>query len=336
MSDSDWWFFDLAIVIAVTGFVTFGLFTAVSGPIRILLGLPLLLFLPGYAFISVLYPDAPEAEYRTFDDESQGSNRSVLNNTGLRSIERFVLSIVASIAIVPAVALGSTVTPWGISTLPILAGTAFVTITFSLLGIAQRYRCPPERRFTPTLSGSTLLFSNATDSFGRSDPSARPYNVMFLVALLVLAASAGFAVASPPDHDSYTEFYLETDEVAETDVVDGEVEAPYEDTLSTGESQSLTAYIANEEQEERSYTTVVALQEVSYDNESVTVHEQDVLTSESATVSHGDTHEQTLEFEPTMTGDDLRLVLYLYEDDPPDDPSEDSAYRTIELPVTVS
>ncbi|MFU8866943.1 DUF1616 domain-containing protein [Natronococcus sp.] len=330
MSDSDWWFFDLALVIAVTGLATFGLFTPISGPIRVLLGLPLLLFLPGYAFISVLYPDASNAEYQAFDDETQGSTRSTLNNGGLQPIERFVLSLVASIAIVPAVALVSTVTPWGIAILPVLAGTAFVTIALSLAGIVQRYRCPPDRRFTPSISGAPLLFSNTGDSFGRSDPSARPYNVMFLAALLVLAVVAGFAVASPPDHDSYTEFYLETEEV------DGDTEYLYDETLSAGESQSVTVFIANEEHEERSYETVVALQDVSYDNDSVSVNDQDVLTTDSATVAHGETHEQPLEFEPTITGDDVRLVLYLYEGEAPDDPDGESAYRTIKLPVTVS
>ncbi|WP_293028239.1 DUF1616 domain-containing protein [Natronococcus sp.] len=330
MSDSDWWFFDLALVIAATGFVTFGLFTPVSGAVRVLLGIPLLLFLPGYAFIAVLYPDTSEAEYRAFDDETQGSNRSTLNSGGLQPIERFVLSIVASTAIVPAVALVATVTPWGITILPVLAGTALVTIVLSLAGIVQRYRCPPNRRYTPSVSGSTLLFSNAGDSFGRSDPSARPYNVMFLAALLVLAAVAGFAVASPPDHDSYTEFYLETEEV------DGDTEYLYDESLSAGETESVTAYIANEEHEERSYETAVALQDVNYDNDSVSVNDQDVLTTDSVTVAHGETHEQTLAFEPTMTGDDVRLVLFLYEGEAPDDPDEESAYRMIKLPVTVS
>lgn len=330
MSDSDWWFFDLTLVIAVTGFVTFGLFTAISGPIRILLGLPLLLFLPGYAFVSVLYPDAPETEYRAFDDESPGSERSVLNNGGLQPIERFALSVVTSLAIVPAVTLVSTVTPWGITLLPILAGTALVTIALSVLGIVQRYRCPVERRFTPSISDSTLLFSSTGDSFGRSDPSVRPYNIMFLVALLVLVAIAGFAVANPPEHDSYTEFYLETEEV------DGDTEYVYDESLSTGESNSVTAYIANEEQEERSYTTVVAIQDVSYGNDSATVNGQEVLTSESVTVSDGETHEQTLEFEPMSIGENHRLVLFLYEGEAPDDPDEESAYRTITLPVTLS
>ncbi|WP_394740973.1 DUF1616 domain-containing protein [Natronococcus roseus] len=330
MSDSDWWFFDLTLVIAVTGFVTFGLFTPISGAVRVLLGIPLLLFLPGYAFISILYPDASEAEYRSFDDETREPNRAELNNGGLQPIERFVLSVVASIAIVPAVALAATVTPWGITILPVLAGTALLTIALALVGIVQRYRCPPNRRYTPSLSGAPLLFSNAGDSFSRSDPSTRPYNVMFLAALLVLAAVAGFAVASPPDHDSYTEFYLETEEV------DGDTEYLYEESLSAGETESVTAYIANEEHEERSYETAVALQDVSYDNDSVSVEDQDVLATDSATVDHGETHEQSLEFEPTMTGDDVRLVLYLYEGEAPDDPDEESAYRTIKLPVTVS
>ncbi|WP_306054408.1 DUF1616 domain-containing protein [Natronococcus wangiae] len=330
MSNSDWWFLDLALVIAVTGLATFGLFTDVSGPVRILLGIPLLLFLPGYALVAVFYPDQSDGEYQAFDDEKTARRGPLLSSGGLESIERFVLSIVASVAIVPAVTLVTSATPWGITVRPVLAGIALVTILLSLLAIVQRYRCPPERRFSLSPSGSSLLFSADRDSFGRSAPSPTLYNAIFLVALLALLATAGFAVANPPEHDGYTEFYIETEEV------DGDTEVMYNDSLSAGESQSVTAYITNEEHEERSYTTVAALQQVSYEDDGVTVHEQDVLATESATVANGETHEQTLEIEPTMTGEDLRLVLYLYEGEPPEEPSEENAYRTIELPVTVS
>ncbi|TYL39505.1 hypothetical protein CV102_04200 [Natronococcus pandeyae] len=331
MSDSDWWFLDLALVIAVTGLVTFGLFIGVPGPVRILLGIPFLLFLPGYALVSVLYPDKFDDEYQSFDDEKTTRRGPVLSSGGLGSIERFVLSVVASIAVVPAVTLVTSATPWGITVRPVVVGIALTTIVFSLLAIVQRYRCPPEQRFALSLSGSSLLFSADRNSYGRSAPSPMLYNAIFLVALAVLLVTAGFAVATgPPEHDGYTEFYIETEEVH------GEMEVMYDDSLSAGESQSQTAYITNEEHEERSYTTVVALQQVSYEDDSVTVHEQDVLASESATVADGETHEQTLEFEPSMTGDDLRLVLYLYEGEPPEDPTEENAYRTIELPVTVS
>lgn len=331
MSNSDWWLLDLALVIAVTGFVTFGLFTSLSGPIRILLGIPLLLFLPGYAFVAVLYPDAPDDEYRPFDEEPSGRDRRLLPSGGIGTIERIALSIVASIAIVPAVTLVASASPWGITVQPVLAGIALATVVLSLLAIVHRSRYPPEQRFALSLSESSLLFSAERDSYGRSAPSPTLYNGIFLIALLVLLATAGFAVATgPPDHDGYTEFQLETEEV------DGEMETMYDDSLSAGESHSVTAYITNEEHEESTYTTVAALQQVSYEDDGVTVHEQDVLASESATVPDGETHEQTLEVEPTMTGDDLRLVLYLYEGDAPDEPTDDNAYRTIELPVTVS
>jgi uncharacterized membrane protein len=332
MSDSDWWLLDLALVVAATGFLTFGLFTSITGPIRILLGLPLLLFLPGYAFIAVLYPDAPNREYPSFDEEKTRRSRRVLPGGGLEGIERFVLSVIASTAIVPAVTLVTSASPWGIDVRVVLAGTALLTIFLTMIAIVQRYRCPPERRFSPSILNSTLLFSTKNDSYGRSAPSPALYNGIFLVALLVLLATAGFAVANPPadDHDGYTEFYLETDEV------DGDTDVLYDDSLSAGEPSTLTAYITNAEHQEMSYATVVALQEVSYDNESATVHEQDVLASDSATVQDGETHEQSFEVEPTRTGDDLRLVLFLFDEEPPENPTEDDAYRTIKLPVTVS
>lgn len=331
MSDTDWWFLDLALVIAVTGLLALGLFTvAVPGPIRVLLGVPFLLFLPGYALVAILYPDESDGEYPTFDDENTGLKSPLVSDGGLESIERLILSVVASVAVVPVVALVASVTPWGITARPVIVGIALVTVLLSLFAIVQRYRCPPERRFSLSPSPSALLFSPDRDSFGRSAPNPAVYNVIFLGAIVLLLVSAGFAVANPPEHDGYTEFYMETEEV------DGETEVIYDDALNAGESQPMTVYVTNEEHEERSYTTVAVLQQVSYEEDGVTVHEEDVLTSESTTVADGETNEQTLEIEPTMTGDDLRLVFLLYEGEPPEEPTEENAYRTIELPITVS
>lgn len=330
MSDTDWWFLDLALVIAVTGLVTFGLFTAVSGLVRILVGIPLLLFLPGYALVAILYPDESDGEYPTFDDEKTGLQSPLLSDGGLESIERIVLSVIASVAIVPAVTLVTTITPWGITLRPVLAGISLVTVLLSVLAIVQRYRCPPEQRFSLSLSPSALLFTSGRNSFGKSAPDPTVYNALFAVALLVLVASAGFAVANPPQHDNYTEFYLETQEV------DGDRQLIYNESFNKGESQPVTVHITNEEHEKQSYTTVAVLQQVSYGNDSVTVHKQNVLTSKSATVQDGATHNQTLTVSPTMTGDNLRLVLLLYKGEPPAEPSEKNAYRAIRLPITVS
>src|SRR5659263_694396 len=69
--------------------------------LRNILGLPLVLFLPGYALIAALFPAKSD----------------------LDGIERTALSFGLSIAVVPLMGLGLNYTPWGIRLLPILIST---------------------------------------------------------------------------------------------------------------------------------------------------------------------------------------------------------------------
>ncbi|MCU4974140.1 DUF1616 domain-containing protein [Halobacteria archaeon AArc-m2/3/4] len=346
MSDSDWWYVDLAAVVAVTGLATFGLLVDPPSTVRIVLALPLLLFCPGYALVSVLFPDDVGDEQRSFDDWKTGLQNPVPDGRGLDSIERFVLSVVLSIALVPTVALGSSITPWGVTVRPILVGIGLVTITLALAGIVARLRCAPERRFTPSLASvsvTSLGFSSRSRS-AYDSTNTRVFNVALACSLVILLASAGYAIANPPQGDGFTEFYVETEPVT------GDTETMYEASYTSGESQDLTVFVDNQEHRDVTYTTVVQLQRVDYADgngdgggeeegtteNTATVLETDELTRDSITVADGQRESQTLEVTPTMAGDDLRLVVLLYEGEPPSEPSTDDAYRVIRLPVDVA
>ncbi|WP_226481494.1 DUF1616 domain-containing protein [Natrinema amylolyticum] len=329
MSDTHWWFFDLAVVIAVTGALTFGIISGSSGSVRIVLTIPLVLFLPGYTLVSALFPDEPNDDYRTFDDEKTGLGSPLLVSGGLEAVERMVLSVVFSVAIVPAITLFATITPGGVTLEPVLSGLAVVTVVLALLAIGSRYRCPPDRRFTPSISSVSPFFTRVRPSpYERI--SYRPYNVAIGIGLLLLLASGGFALANPPQHDGFTELSIGSENVT------GETETTYESTYTAGERQELQATITNREHEERTYTTVVLLQRVSDDGSNVTVRESTEVDRKTATVPDGGTHRQSLEITPTMRGDDLRLTLLLYEGEPPAEPTTDNAYRVARLPIEVA
>jgi len=329
MSDNQLWYLDLAAVVAVTGALTFGILSGVSGTIRIVLSIPLILFLPGYALVSALFPDKPNDDYRSFDQEKTGLGNPLLVSGGLEAIERTILSVVFSVALVPAITLFASVTPRGLTLEPVLLGLAVVTVALALLAIGSRYRCPPDRRFVPAVSSISPFFSR-----GRPSPyervNVRPYNIAIVIGVVLLLASAGFALANPPQHDGYTAISVETDNVT------GDTDTIYDSTYTAGESQELQATITNQEHEERQYTTVVLLQRVSSDGETVTVNESVEMDRKSATVSDGDSHQQPLEITPTMRGDDLRLTLLLYDGEAPAEPTAENAYRKLHLPIEVS
>jgi len=91
---------DLALAILLTLLcVPFVLIAPLNAtPVRIILGLPLVLFLPGYSLITVLFPGK--------DD--------------LDGIERVALSFGLSIAFVPLLGLALNYTPFGIRLLPVI------------------------------------------------------------------------------------------------------------------------------------------------------------------------------------------------------------------------
>jgi len=93
-------------------------------PIRIILGLPLVLFLPGYALIAALFPGK--------DD--------------LDAIERIALSFGLSIAITPLLGLALNYTPFGIRLSPILAVLSIFTISLALCAYVRRSMTPEEDR----------------------------------------------------------------------------------------------------------------------------------------------------------------------------------------------
>ncbi|APX95644.1 DUF1616 domain-containing protein [Natronorubrum daqingense] len=333
MSDSHWWYSDLAAVIAITGISTFAVFYGVGTIARTLLLMPLILFIPGYALVSVMFPDNPTDEYQSFDDEKSRFGTPLVVTGGIESVERFVLSVVFSVALVPSIAILASATPGGLTLETVLSGIALLTIVLSLLAIVARYRCPAERRFVPSLSSGIFYRTQTRDQPGfqtRSQPNPHLFNVAIVIGLVLLLATGGFAIANPPQHDGFTEFSIETENVT------GETETMYESSYAAGENETLTTTITNEEHEEHTYTTVALLEDVSYDDDGeASVEEAEELDRESTTVADGETVEQDLEIVPSMQGEDLRITLLLYTEEPPSDPTTENADEAIHLPIEV-
>ncbi len=110
-------------VIGVIFFVVISVFFIVvpplnATPLRIIVGFPLVLFLPGYSLICALFPKK---------DEMDG-------------IERIALSIGLSIAVVVIIGLMLNYTPWGIRLSPILLAISSFTLILAAVTAARRAR----------------------------------------------------------------------------------------------------------------------------------------------------------------------------------------------------
>ena len=85
--------------------------------IRWVLGSVLVLYLPGYGLVKLLFYKSEE----------------------LDGLERFALSVGLSLAVVPLMGLILNFTPWGIRFVPITASLGLFTITFSVGAAAREY-----------------------------------------------------------------------------------------------------------------------------------------------------------------------------------------------------
>jgi len=95
-------------------------------PIRAILGLLLVLFIPGYTLVCALFPK---------NDEMDG-------------IERIALSIGLSICVVVLIGLALNFTPWGIRLGPILLSLSGFSLLMVAITALRRMKVPASERFT--------------------------------------------------------------------------------------------------------------------------------------------------------------------------------------------
>ena len=289
-------------------------------PIRIVLGLPFVLFLPGYAFIAALFPERGTTADADEDD--------VERDGGIDGIERVALSFGLSIAIVPLLGLVLNFTPWGIQLTPIILSVSALTIGCAIVAALRRWELPAEERFS--VPYREWVAAGRTEIFHPDDRTDAVLNVVLALTIVLALGSVGFAVASPQDGEQFTEFYLLT----END--EGELVASgYPEEFVQGEAQSLIVGIENQEHETVDYTVVVQLERVEGEGNETAIAEREELDRFRTTLAHNETQQMEREIAPTMAGEELRLTFLLYEGEVPAEPTRDNAYRDLHLWISV-
>jgi uncharacterized membrane protein len=150
-----------------------------SNVLRIILGLPFILFFPGYTLLSALFPRRDE----------------------LSGVARVALSFGLSIAITPLIGLIVNYTPWGIGLYPILVGiAAFIFLT----SIIVWYRCS-------RLSDHESLSTKIKIDFPQWK-TINIWNKALSIALVVLILGSigtlAYAIVTPKQGEKFTEFYV--------------------------------------------------------------------------------------------------------------------------------
>jgi uncharacterized membrane protein len=164
-------YFDLVVIcfITLSVAVVVGTFPDWQSPVRVGLGLIVVLLVPGYALMSALFPGADDID----------------------GVGRLALTLGLSIVAVPLVGLILNYLPWGIRLQPMLVGLSLWVLVFAGAAAVRRSRLEEGEAFA--LDWRT--------------PGFRQGSVLFALVLGVLLGVPALAVALRPA-EQYTEFYV--------------------------------------------------------------------------------------------------------------------------------
>ena len=198
--------------------------------IRTALSLSLVVFLPGYALIAMLFPE----------------------KTGLESVERIALSIGLSAAVVPLIGLGLNFTSWGIKEVPLLISLSAFTLLLSGLAYARRERLPQDRVFEISFTSALNLMNGA---LGKPESKTESIlKLLLVISFVVLIGTFGYVTFVPHEHEPFTEFYiLGPQRMAEN----------YTTEFVSGENGTYIVGITNKEYRTMNYTMEVRLENQS-------------------------------------------------------------------------
>ncbi len=192
-----------------------------DSPLRTALGLPFVLFFPGYTLICGLFPGKKD----------------------LGGVERLALSIGLSLAVVPLVGLALNYTPWGIRLAPIIASLFMFTLLLSIVSNYRRSKLPAEQKLNISIPIKMPNWS----AMHRSD---KLFIVGFLAGIVVVGSLTVYLVSAPKTGEQFTEFYMLGS--------NGKI-ADYPSNLTLGENGTVTLGIVNHEYENVTYKIVITV-----------------------------------------------------------------------------
>jgi len=319
---------DLAAVVALTALALLAVFLPEvrESVLRAPLAVPLLVFLPGYALVAVLFPRG-----RPVTETGDNPDR-----TGITGAERVVLSVALSFAVVPSLGLVLAVTPPDLDTAWLTAGASAVTLACV---VAASLRSSPG--VTAGRTGLRDWSEHHLDTSPRDWPSAvcslsgtdtrrdTALNAALVVVVVLAVALTGVTVFVADSGEAFTGLYLLS--------ADGDrLDTRYPDELSTEESLSLVVGIDNEEGESVNYTVVVQLQAVAGPNTSTVQSRHEVASYTTPALDSGETWQRRHHIRPAATGQRVRLQYLLYHGPPPDEPTRENAALRTHLWLTVT
>jgi uncharacterized membrane protein len=225
---------DLKLVIAFVASTVLSVIMPLlsNSPIRTVLGLVMVLFLPGYALIAALFP----------------------GKDNLDGIERIALSFGLSIAVVPLIGLGLNYTPWGIRLVPVLISLSVFTLVMAAVAVRRRKDLGDNAFMVPFRQMYASLRNEVTATQGsRLD---RLLSIVLVISILLSVVTLVYVVVTPKQGEKFTEFYI---------LGSGGMADNYNTNLVRGENVDVIVGIVNHEYAPVNYSLELRLNNETMD-----------------------------------------------------------------------
>ena len=196
-----------------------------NNALRIVIGLPVVLFFPGFTLLAALFP----------------------RKESLNDIERVALSFGLSIAVVPLIGLALNYTPWGIRLYPILIALFIFIFGMSVIGWYRNRKLTEEERIALHIF---IRFPSLSHLWSEQSLRDKIITIMLTACIIVAAGALVYVARQPRNVEKFTEFYILNDA--------GEVE-DYPGTIVAGQSTKLILGVINHENEATIYRIEITL-----------------------------------------------------------------------------
>jgi uncharacterized membrane protein len=198
-----------------------------SLPVRIPLGLVMVLFLPGYALIAALFPQKDDID----------------------GIERLALSFGLSIAVVPLMGLGLNYTPWGIRLVPVVISLCLFTAVMVFAAQLRRSALDQEERFSVDFRQFFRAIHSELINL-RASRIDKALTVILVVTIILSVSALEYVVVTPKQGEKFTEFYI---------LGPGGKVYDYPTNVTVGNKNTVIEGVVNHEYAEINYTIQLRL-----------------------------------------------------------------------------
>jgi uncharacterized membrane protein len=209
-----------------------------TSPVRIILGIPMVLFFPGYALIAALFPRIND----------------------LDGIERLALSFGLSIAVVPLIGLGLNFTPFGIRLVPILVSLFIFTLAMLMIAYLRRSKLSEGERFEVPFSYMYSFLRS--EIFSSKKGVDRILTIILILSILASIITLIYVIVTPKQGEKFTEFYILGD--------NGKAQG-YPTQMEAGKTSSVIVGITNQEYVLTNYTLNISLENDTLNTMQVTL-----------------------------------------------------------------